>query len=76
MKHLLCTLILFVFPMTLFAADANRPQKREFFALCMDTHDEKHRSIEEQNKMLAEIGFDGVAHLWLDKLEERVASAR
>ena len=69
-------LILFAFPMTLFAEDAIRPQKREFFALCMDTHDEKHRTIEEQNTMLAELGFDGVAHLWLDKLEDRVASAK
>ena len=64
----------FVFPATLFAEDAARV-KREFFALCMDTHDEKQRSVEEQNTMLAELGFDGVAHLLLDKLEERVASA-
>ena len=68
--------VLFVFTMTLLADDVNRPQKREFFALCMDTHDEKKRSIEEQNAMLAELGFDGVAHLWLDKLSERVASAK
>ena len=50
--------------------------KREFFALCMDTHDSRKRSIEEQSKMLVELGFDGVGHLWLDKLEERVASAK
>ena len=42
----------------------------------MDTHDEKQRTIEEQNTMLAELGFDGVAHLWLDKLEERAVSAK
>jgi len=72
----LCLLILFVFPVTLFANDANSPRKHEFFALCMDTHDARQRTIEEQNKMLAELGFDGVAHLWLDKLEERVASAK
>ena len=76
MKHLIFVLALFVFPMTLLADDAKNPQKREFFALCMDTHDEKQRSIEKQNAMLAELGFDGVAHLWLDKLEERAASAR
>ena len=77
-------LILFAFTRTLFAEVANPPQgiagrnapSREFFALCMDTHDEKQRSIEEQNAMLAELGFDGVAHLWLDQLEERVASAK
>ena len=51
-------------------------QKSPFFALCMDTHDEKKRSIEEQNEMLRDLGFDGVAHLWLDGLTERVASAK
>ena len=72
----LCILILFALPLTLFAEDTNDLHKREFFALCMDTHDEKQRTIEEQNTMLAELGFDGVAHLWIDKLEERVASAK
>ena len=76
MKHLLWIIPIFVFPAVLFAQDANRPQKREFFALCMDTHDEKKRTIEEQNTMLAELGYDGVAHLWLDKLDERVTSAK
>jgi sugar phosphate isomerase/epimerase len=42
----------------------------------MDTHDSQKRSIEEQSKMLVELGFDGVGHLWLDKLEERVTSAK
>jgi len=68
--------ILFAFPLMLLADDANSPKTREFFALCMDTHDEKQRTIEEQNAMLAELGFDGVAHLWLDKLNERAASAK
>lgn len=47
-----------------------------FFALCMDTHDEKHRTIEQQNEMLHKLGFDGVAHLWLKGLPERVTSAK
>ena len=51
-------------------------RKSPFFALCMDTHDEKKRSIEEQNEMLRDLGFDGVAHLWLDKLPERALSAK
>ncbi len=50
--------------------------KNPFFALCMDTHDEKHRTIDQQNELLKELGFDGVAHLWLDGLEERAASAK
>ncbi|MDR2705096.1 MAG: sugar phosphate isomerase/epimerase, partial [Planctomycetaceae bacterium] len=51
-------------------------QTLPFFALCMDTHDEKHRTIEQQNEMLAQLGFDGVAHLWLKGLPERVESAK
>lgn len=50
--------------------------KSAFFALCMDTNDEKQRSIDEQNKMLAELGYDGVAHLGLVGLSERVKSAK
>ena len=69
------TFCLFVFPTMLFAEEAEDSHQYEFYALCMDTHDEKQRSIDEQNQMLAELGFDGVAHLWLDKLEERVTSA-
>lgn len=76
MKHFILLLPLFVLPATLYAEDTNSPQKREFFALCMDTHDSQQRSIDAQNKMLAELGFDGVAHLWLDKLDERVSSAK
>jgi len=68
--------LLFLFPITLLADDADSPSKCEFFALCMDTHDSQQRTIEEQNTMLAGLGFDGVAHLWLDKLEERVTSAK
>lgn len=63
----------------LFADDSTQkvPSKTlPFFALCMDTHDEKHRTIEQQNEMLHELGFDGVAHLWLKELPERVASAK
>ena len=73
MKSFACILVLLIFPAVLFA---DNPQKREFFALCMDTHDTQKRTIDEQNKMLAELGFDGVANLWLDKLVERVTSAR
>ncbi|MDR1486329.1 MAG: sugar phosphate isomerase/epimerase [Planctomycetaceae bacterium] len=47
-----------------------------FYALCMDTHDAKRRNVEQQNAMLHELGFDGVAHLWLKGLPERVVSAK
>jgi len=56
-------------------AEAERP-KSPIFALCMDTHDEKKRSIEEQHEMLRDLGFDGVAHLWLNGLKERATSAK
>jgi sugar phosphate isomerase/epimerase len=43
-----------------------------FFALCMDTHDSKHRSLKEQAEMLKELGYAGAAHLWLDQVPERL----
>jgi len=43
-----------------------------FFALCVDTHDAKKRSLEEQAAMLKELGFDGCAHLWLGGVAERL----
>jgi sugar phosphate isomerase/epimerase len=41
-----------------------------FFALCMDTHDAKKRDLDEQAKLLAELGYAGAGHLWLDGLGE------
>ncbi|MCC6699118.1 MAG: sugar phosphate isomerase/epimerase [Candidatus Hydrogenedentes bacterium] len=43
-----------------------------FFALCMDTHDSQKRSLEQQAALLAELGYNGAGHLWLDDLEERI----
>ena len=57
-------------------AEAQEQPTLSFFALCMDTHDEKKRSIEEQNEMLRDLGFDGVAHVGLDGLSRRAASAK
>ena len=64
-----CLAITFFVLLSLFVSlseGAENPaqQQSPFFALCMDTHDEKKRSIEEQNEMLRGLGFDGVAHLW------------
>jgi len=58
------------------AEETNDSKTNPFFALCMDTHDAQKRTIEEQNEMLRELGFDGVANLWLNGLQERVASAK
>jgi len=43
-----------------------------FFPFCIDWHDSKKRGFEEQAKMLKELGYDGVGHIWLDKVEERL----
>ncbi len=43
-----------------------------FFAFCIDTHDARKRSLEQQALMLKELGYDGVGQLWLDNLSERL----
>lgn len=43
-----------------------------FFALCMDTHDAKKRTLEQQAQLLKELGYDGAGHLWLDQVPERL----
>lgn len=45
-----------------------------FFPFCIDWHDAKKRSFEQQAVMLKEIGYDGVGHIWLDKVAERLKS--
>ncbi|MBI3117505.1 MAG: hypothetical protein HYZ00_02390, partial [Candidatus Hydrogenedentes bacterium] len=58
--------------------DAERPSTDEsrpaFFALCMDTHDSRQRTLEQQAALLKELGYDGAGHLWLDNLAERIAT--
>jgi len=43
-----------------------------FFALCMDTHDAKRRTLEQQAGLLQELGYDGAGHLWLEQVPERI----
>jgi len=45
-----------------------------FFPFCIDWHDAKQRSFEEQAPMLKELGYDGVGHIWLDRVAERLKS--
>ena len=58
------------------AAAAPRPAPKaapyRLFAFCMDTHDAKKRDLDEQAKMLAELGYAGAGHLWLDNVAERL----
>jgi sugar phosphate isomerase/epimerase len=57
-----------------FAGFARGEEKKDypFFPFCIDWHDAKHRGFEEQAEMLKELGYDGVGHIWLDKVEERI----
>ena len=54
------------------ARAAAKPAAMPFFALCMDTHDAKRRSLPQQAEMLKDLGYDGAGHLWLGGLAERL----
>lgn len=43
-----------------------------FFALCMDMHDAKKRTLEQQAELLKELGYDGAGHVWLKHVPERL----
>jgi sugar phosphate isomerase/epimerase len=43
-----------------------------FFPFCIDWHDAKKRSYKEQADMLKELGYDGVGHIWLDGVADRL----
>ena len=77
MKNLarIITVILLAFTVrSIPAADAPAPAKLQnpFFPFCIDWHDAKKRSFKEQADMLKELGYDGVGHIWLDKVAERL----
>ncbi len=43
-----------------------------FFPFCIDWHDAKKRNFQEQAVMLRELGYDGVGHIWLDGVADRL----
>jgi sugar phosphate isomerase/epimerase len=43
-----------------------------FFPFCIDWHDAKKRSFQQQAEMLKSLGYDGVGHIWLDNVAERL----
>ena len=43
-----------------------------FFPFCIDWHDAKKRSFKEQAEMLKDLGYDGVGHIWLDGVADRL----
>jgi sugar phosphate isomerase/epimerase len=66
------TLALVMWLALLGMANAGEPARNPFFAFCIDTHDAKHRTLKQQAEMLKELGYDGVGHLWLDNVAERL----
>jgi sugar phosphate isomerase/epimerase len=53
-------------------AHATEQKDYPFFPFCIDWHDAKKRSFKEQAEMLKELGYDGVGHIWLDQVAERL----
>lgn len=51
---------------------AAEPDPYPFFPFCIDWHDSKKRSFEEQATMLKELGYPGVGHIWLDRVGDRL----
>jgi HEAT repeat protein/sugar phosphate isomerase/epimerase len=43
-----------------------------FFPFCIDWHDARKRGYAEQAVMLKELGYDGVGHIWLDGVADRL----
>jgi sugar phosphate isomerase/epimerase len=54
------------------ASESSGPKTNAFFAFCIDTHDAKKRNLEQQAALLKELGYDGVGHLWLENIPERL----
>ena len=45
-----------------------------FFPFCIDWHDSKKRGFVEQAAMLKEFGYEGVGHIFLDGVADRIKS--
>ncbi|MBI3851638.1 MAG: sugar phosphate isomerase/epimerase [Verrucomicrobia bacterium] len=67
-----CRTVLALAATFLAAHDTTAAPTNAFFPFCIDWHDAKKRNFEEQAEMLKELGYDGVGHIWLDKVEERI----
>lgn len=59
--------------LSLFSA-AGTELANPFFPFCIDWHDSQKRTFDQQAQMLKELGYPGVGHIWLDKIEERLAT--
>jgi sugar phosphate isomerase/epimerase len=54
------------------SASATPASVRPFFPFCIDWHDARKRNFEQQAEMLKELGYDGVGHIGLDRVAERL----
>jgi len=54
------------------SGEPSSPKTNAFFAFCIDTHDAKKRNLEQQATLLKELGYEGIGHLWLDNIPERL----
>jgi sugar phosphate isomerase/epimerase len=70
-RKLLCAVITASWTL-LGGAGAAEHARSSFFPFCIDWHDAKKRTFEQQAAMLKELGYDGVGHIWLEKVEERL----
>ena len=53
-------------------ANAAQEKAYPFFPFCIDWHDAKKRNFQQQAEMLKELGYDGVGHIWLDGVADRI----
>ena len=53
-------------------AEPSGAKTNAFFPFCIDWHDAKKRNLEQQAAVLKELGYDGVGHIWLDNIPERL----
>ena len=74
LKSILSLGLLLAATLTTPAAPADPASRKgnEVFAFCIDTHDAKKRNLEQQASMMKELGYDGVGHLWLENIPERL----
>jgi len=70
-------IVLCVAPKALPADDApaEKGLSNPFFALCISTHDARYRTPADQAKLLKELGYDGMAHVWLAGVDEAIKAA-
>lgn len=56
------------------AVAQSRLRDYPFFPFCIDWHDAKKRNYVQQAAMLKELGYEGIGHIYLDGVAERLKS--